>query len=117
MTNFETKFIKDKNLLTTDYCRKLKEHIIKNAKTFFLKENHACHESDFDFFNKTTDREHLVKYDEVFLVDRKDRNGNRCYVICLKNSKDKIKHLEEIVRISELNPVEWRSGYFLLPIL
>ena len=115
--------IKDKNLVTREYVDKLKDWILENQETYFSnKDNEANHWQDFDFFNQTTDRKHLIMKDEVMLVDRADDGGVHCYMICriLGNSKkprSRVEHVAKVINIDDLDGNDWRNGYFLLPKL
>lgn len=115
-----TSFIKDEELCTPEYVEKLRKYLLENAVAFFHdKNNKACAWNDFDYFNKTTDREHLCMPDEVMLIDR-DWEGEHCYVICtVSKSKEKqrCKDLIQVIPISELKYGDWCNGCFLLPKL
>jgi len=112
------KIIKNEKDCTPEYIQKLHDWIMKNAEEYFNdKNNWACAWIDFDFYNKTTDREHLVMPDEVMLIDRRWKEKHS-YVICkINKSGDKAKNLHKVIEIDEIRPLHWRNGYFLLPDL
>ena len=68
---FQDRFIKTIEECTPEYVKMLKAYLLNNAKEYFEDDdNEACAFNDFDYFNKTTDREHLCMPDEVMLIDR-----------------------------------------------
>lgn len=115
------KTIKDKKLVTTEYCKKLAEWIKKNQETYFTKENEADSWQDVCLFgDKKTDRNHIIMPGEVVLIDR-EWNGRHAYVVCQIYGKPfkhvKAKDLFLVVYIDELNRRFWKNGYYLLPLL
>lgn len=114
------KVIKDLESCTPDYVAKLRAYLLEFAANYFQdKNNHACAWNDFEYFNKTTDREHLCMPDEVMLIDR-TWEGKHCYVICrVSKSKEKQKcyDLLPVIDVAELKYGDWCNGYFLLPDL
>lgn len=112
------KVIKDEKECTPEYLERLRQYLRQNAGAFFNdKNNKACAWNDFEYFNKTTDREHLCLPNEVMLIDREWR-GKHSYVICrisASKTKQKAKDLVQVIEISELKYGDWCNGYFLLP--
>jgi len=112
------KYIKDKNLISVSYCRELREYILKNQNTFFLKENKAVSWTDFETWpdKVNTDRDHLILPKEVMLIDRM-WGGYHSYCICTISKNRKAKDLMKVIEIRELDRNNWKNGYFLLPNL
>lgn len=116
----EQKYFKKREEFGLLYVDQLKKHILENAAQFFAKENEA--ESWFDFCNwstKKTDRDHLVMPGEVCLIDRQ-WNGRHAYVICKvwgSVKKPRCKDLLLVCYVDELSRMDWRNGYFLLPVI
>lgn len=112
--------VKEIDLCTDEYVSKLRQYLLENAHAYFHdKNNEACAFNDFEFFNKTTDREHLCMPDEVMLIDR-DWKGIHSYVICtVSKSKEKqrCRDLIQVIQIRDLQYGDWKNGYFLLPEL
>ncbi len=114
------KVVKDEAECTPEYVEKLRAFLLENAAAYFGdKNNEAKSFSDFDYFNQTTDREHLCMPDEVMLIDR-DWHGIHSYVICRVSKgkeKQRVTDIQPVVRIRELKYGDWKNGYFLLPQL
>lgn len=112
------KIIKDRKLITIDYCEKLKKYIKENPKQFFSKENEAYSWGDFEYWpDKKIDRNHLIISGEVCIIDR-EWNGLHAYVVCQLYAKGtKAKDLYLVIYVDELNRSDWRNGYFLIPDL
>lgn len=118
--------------LPDDYVQKLHDYLLENCDAFFNEpSNKADSELDMDRFpSMTTDRNHLVKYGELMLVDLEDRGtgedlGYRfqmghCYFICsVRKSEDRqVTKIHRVIDIrNEIQKKHWRNGYFLLPKL
>lgn len=112
------KFIKDKSLITSEYCHDLKKWILKHQRSYFAKKNEADSWGDFICCpDKKTDRNHLIIKGEVCLIDRM-WEGHHAYVVCqFYGDCRKVKDLALVVYIDELDRKYWKNGYFLLPKL
>ena len=110
------KFIKDKNLVTIEYCRKLKEWIKSNPEAFFAKENEAYAWCDFECWpDWKRDRNHLIIKGEICIIDR-EWEGRHAYVVCqFYGNTRKVKDLYFVIWVDDLKRSDWRNGYFLIP--
>lgn len=111
--------IKDKKLITWDYCRELEKWIKDNPEKFFAKENEADSWGDFICWpDKKTDRNHLIMPGEICIIDRM-WNDHHSYVVCQFYGKEcrKVRDLYEVVRVDDLKRSDWKNGYFLIPNL
>ena len=110
------KFIKDKNLITQEYCERLSDWILNNQAVFFADENFAVDWHDFEYWpDIKSDRKHLIMSGEVCIVDR-EWQDRHAYVVCLfYGKKRKIKDLFKVINVDKLDRANWRNGYFLIP--
>lgn len=110
------KYIKLKEQVTRDYVTKLHDYIKENAHDYFLPENEAHSELDFEVFPTIkTDRNHLIKSGELCLIDR-EWEGVHSYVICRFYARcTKAEDLFKVIEVSEIDRAHWRNGYFMLP--
>lgn len=112
------KTIKNKDLITPEYCTRLAKYIKENPSRFFAKENEAEAWCDFvDFPDKKTDRNHLILRGEVCIIDRV-YNDRHAYMVCqFYGNCRKVRDLHFVLYIDELKKSDWRNGYFLIPNL
>jgi len=110
--------IKDRKLITADYCNRLEKWIKKNPNIFFSEDNEADSWGDFLLFpDKKTDRNHLILRGEVCIIDR-TYNGRHAYMVCqFYGNCRKVKDLYLVLYVDDLKRNEWRNGYFLIPDL
>lgn len=114
---YKMAIVRNKEECTSEYIAKLHDWIVEHCDEYFNDENkRASSFSDFIYFNKKIDREHLCMPDEVMLIDRK-WDGRHSYVICTISAKNKAKDLFGVIAIDEIRKKHWRNGYFLLPKL
>lgn len=107
--------IKNKDLITPDYARKLAVYLIQMGKEYFTKENEADSWDDFcRWEDSPTDRVHLIMPGEVCLIDR-NYQGEHWYVICYFRKSGKVVDFMPVIKIDGLKYGSWRNGYFLLP--
>ena len=112
----KAKTIKDRNLITAEYCERLSSWILDHQDEFFAKKNEAVDWHDFEFWpNIKTDRNHLIINGEVCIVDR-DWRGTHAYVVCqFYGKKRTMRDLFKVIDIDKLVGWKWRNGYFLIP--
>ena len=116
--------------LPDGYEDKLHDYLLEHCDEFFNDPvNKADSELDVDTFPaKSTDRNHLVKYGELLLVDLDDPErgedlGYRyemghSYFICSVMHSHNLRKVFRVISIrTELSGKHWRNGYFLLPKL
>lgn len=110
------KIIKDKSLITKEYCERLASWIKSNQSSFFSDDNKAVDWHDFEYWpDIKTDRNHLIMNGEVCIVDR-EWNGEHAYVVCRFYGKTRrIEDLFKVIDVDELDRWSWRNGYFLIP--
>lgn len=125
----ESKFYKNIKELPTDYFEKLAEYIKNNTVQFCT--NEATSESDYNYFKTIkSDRDHLVKYGELMIVDLEHndlgRHYGHWYAVCqvtrrrykLENGRVvELKVISWVADIESLKYGDWKNGYFLLPRL
>ncbi len=126
-----TKFYKIFKELPLGYPAQLHEwlKVTKNANDYFQNAgNKATDMRDFEAWpDNPVDRNHLVMYGEIMLVDLEMPECNHAYVICEvtrgrhKLSSGRVIHLKPLVSIMPIKnlpaDVNWKNGYFLLPKL
>lgn len=112
------KTIKDRNLITAEYCTQLEAWIKENPLTFFGKDNECHGWGDFCYWpDKPMDRNHLIMSGEVCIIDR-NWQGRHAYVVCQFYAKGtKVKDLYRVIWVDHLNRSDWKNGYFLIPDL
>ena len=128
--NNEIRFYKKLSDLPQDYPVRLAQYLREHAAEFFSNaDNKATDQRDFDTWpTYPVDREHLVTWGELLLVDleypTKRKANDHCYVICEvtrrrhKLVSGRVVHLKPlagVIPIDELRGKDWRNGYFLLP--
>jgi len=111
------------------YAINFSSYLKDHAKEYFNDPDYKASDMrDFETFHDfPVNRDHLVYYGELLLVDLEwpgcDR-GN--YVICqVTRGKHKLctgrivhlKPLEPVMPIANLKYGDWRNGYFLLPVI
>lgn len=111
-------FIKDSRKITSQYINCLSTWLRceVTAKDFFTDFFKAKAWNDFDYFNSTTDRKHLVMPNEVLMVDR-DVDGEHwmCIGKISKNKENqRFKLLHKVIKVSEIR-LYFKAGYWLLP--
>lgn len=122
------RFYKKLEELPQDYHIDLHNWIKKNAEEYFNnKDYHACDERDFeDFPTKQTDREHLVRYGELMLVDLETSQCDHAYcIVQISRRKHKLssgrlvhcKIIYSVIPVKDIASSVWKNGYFLLPII
>jgi len=114
------KYIKTKKELqkyiSNGYLTKLKAYLKKNAESYSVSENTAQLESDFNFYQSlTTDRLHLCKYGEIFLIDRYYKK-TAMICICYQNKRLQNVLIEPVIDLREA--WNWRiCNPYLVPCL
>lgn len=119
-------FIKKPEKISNHYLQKLRKFIKIYGDRFFVDHNEADSEDDFEFFKTIkTDRDHLVKYGEVLMVDLEYGEDKESWYCIAQHTKRKYKLcsgrkvnfriLRSVIKTSELK--FWKAGYWLLPKL
>jgi len=122
------RFYKKFSELPEGYIHYLHNYLIVHTYEYFNNpDNKAVDERDFDYFSEhPTDRDHLVKYGEIMLVDIEMPECDHAYVICQvtrgrhKLASGRVVHLKplkSVLPIANIGNNDWRNGYWLLPIL
>lgn len=120
------RFYKKQSELPRGYYADLYLYLKSRSNEFFSnKDNRAIDMRDFETWpNSPVDRDHLVLYGEIMLVDLEMPECDHAYVICeVTRGKHKLssgrvvhlKPLQSIIPIVDINSSDWRNGYFLLP--
>lgn len=116
------------NQSTRDYAIELFNYLKENATEYFNNpDNKATDMRDFETWpDNKVDRDHLVMYGELMLVDLETAVCDHAYVICQvtkgrhKLASGRVVHLkpiESVIPVDTIRKSNWRNGYFLLPIL
>ena len=102
--------------LNKGYLPLLQAYLKKNAEAYSVVENTAQLESDFNFYQSlTTDRLHLCKYGEIFLIDRYYKK-TAMICICYQNKRLQNVLIEPVIDLKDA----WNWGIcnpYLVPYI
>lgn len=125
----KNRFYKKLEDLPKGYEYDLHNYLMSHGKEFFENPDfNAVDMRDFETWpNHPVDRDHLVMYGELMLVDLEMPECDHAYVICQstrgrhKLSSGRVVHLKPIKSVMPIrnlpSDVRWKNGYFLLPVL
>lgn len=125
----EKRFYKKLEELPNGYEYALHNYLLMHGKEYFSSNDfNAVDMRDYETWpNFPVDREHLVMYGELMLVDLEMPECDHAYVICQvtkgrhKLASGRMVHLKPIKSVMPIrnlpSDVNWKNGYFLLPVL